>query len=279
MIVKFICTICIVLCSNLSIVAQTLKVVSFNIRYENNKDGINGWNNRKKDLAQFLTDCQLDIICMQEVVSSQLSFVKQSFPRHKCIGVGREDGKTKGEFTVDSSKFEILDSGHFWLSDTLNKPGALGWDAKIPRIVTWARVKHVISNKSIVVINTHLDNLGVMARRKSVDMILDWCNYYIKREPVIISGDFNDSPSSDAYKMMVKKNNHFVDTFVKAKERSGVQYSYHRFGQLTDSLRKRIDYVFVNKKFKILKIEIPKESCINGYYLSDHNPVIVWLKL
>lgn len=279
---KVLLILCIFIYSGCFNAMQPLKIISFNIRCENSKDGIHGWNNRKDNLVAFLKDNNPDIICMQEVVASQLSYLKEKLPKYKSVGVGRQDGKSKGEFTpifYDSAKYELLDNGHFWLSDTIGKPGVLGWDAKIPRIVTWLKLKNVNTQKAFVVVNTHLDHIGMISRKKSAEMILNWCANYVKREPIIICGDFNDSTSSDVYNIMIHNKFHFTDAIISTKERDGVSYTYHKFGQLAESSRKRIDFIFVNKKIKVSKIDIPKEKKINGCYLSDHNPVIAWLKI
>ena len=255
-------------------------MVSLNIRCENKSDGINNWNNRKTNLAVFLKNETPDIICMQEVVISQLKFIKTLLPQYHCVGVGRNDGIDKGEHTpifFDTTKFTMIDHGNFWLSETPDKAGSIGWDAKYPRIATWVHLKNKNSNRTFVVLNTHLDNAGVEARHKGMNLILDSIDHFVKKIPVIITGDFNDAPNSDTYKIAKGGKCLLNDAYTKAKERLGVEYSFHNFGKSAVSKRKRIDYVFVNNMVKILKMDIPKENDSTGSFLSDHNPIITYL--
>ena len=278
-IVNFLLLLIFLLISNCSDYKK-VKIISLNIRCENKNDGINNWNNRKTNLASFLRTETPDIICMQEVVLSQLKFIKTLLPKYHGVGVGRNDGKDDGEHTpifFDTTKFVMVNYGNFWLSETPNKAGAIGWDAKYPRIATWVHLKNKSNNKSFVVLNTHLDNVGVEARRKGMNLILDSVEHFIQKIPVIITGDFNADQNSDTYKIAIGGKYPLHDAFTTAKTRLGVEYSFHNFGKNAENKRKRIDHVFVNNMVKILKMDIPKENDSTGSFLSDHNPIITYL--
>ena len=122
-----------------------------------------------------------------------------------------------------------------------------------------------------------MQNAGVEARHKGMNLILDSIDHFVKKIPVIITGDFNDAPNSDTYKIAKGGKCLLNDAYTKAKERLGVEYSFHNFGKSAVSKRKRIDYVFVNNMVKILKMDIPKENDSTGSFLSDHNPIITYL--
>ena len=90
---------------------KELKVISYNIRYNNPNDGINIWDNRKSTITKFLIDESPDFAGLQEVTYSQLSFLKDSLVNYSFIGVGRDDGKTKGEYSpifYNKKKYKVL---------------------------------------------------------------------------------------------------------------------------------------------------------------------------
>lgn len=60
-------------------------------------------------------------------------------PSYAHVGVGRDDGQTKGEYSpifYDSDKFEQVDWDTIWLSPTPGRVGSKGWDAVSPQTYT-----------------------------------------------------------------------------------------------------------------------------------------------
>lgn len=259
--------------------AFTVKVCSFNIRYDSGIDGINSWENRKSLLINFLNNEKIDIICLQEVLHHQYNYFTQKLVDYQAVGVGRNDGKTKGEYVpifIKKKKFEIVEKGTFWLSENPSVIGSKGWDADQPRIVTWVLIKVRKSGKTFLVANTHFDNIGKIARLESANLIGQWVNS--QPFPVILTGDFNEGPQSRAYSTIVNQH-HIWDCNKIARSLSGVGYTFHSFNHLHQKQRDRIDYVFVKNVKKVKRVEIPREEAINGIFLSDHNPILTILKL
>ena len=278
--IRYLTLILFILASCQATTSNKIKLISFNIRYKNNIDDVNNWDNRKSNLITFLKAEKPDIICLQEVLYTQLTYIDSELTNYCCIGVGRSNGKKDGEYTpifYDTTKLVLVESSNFGLSETPNIIGKIGWDAYCPRIVTWLRLRYKKDNKSFFIANTHLDHKGSVARQQSIKLINDWYRLYIKDEPFVLTGDFNVDPNSLVYKMVVDAPMHLNDAYTNAKKRFGVSYSFHNYGKLATNSRKRIDYVFVNNKFKVKKMDIPKEIDSNGVFLSDHNPVIVHL--
>lgn len=252
-----------------------LNIITFNIRYENKGDGVNSWANRNGYLCEFLRKQQADIVCLQEVLHHQLHDVVASLSEYSYCGVGRNDGKTKGEYApvfYKKSIFEEIEHGTFWLSDHPDLVGSIGWDAKQPRIVTWVILRIKKSGDSIVVFNTHLDDIGKKARVESVKLIMEKISHCSL--PVILTGDFNESPRSKAYQIITDNQNGMMDTDVNNNKRRGVFYTFHNFGKIPLKRRIKIDYVFVKGIKKVKKVIIPQETSVRGIYLSDHNPII-----
>ncbi len=143
---------------------------TFNIRYDNPQDSLNNWQYRKDRVCQFIKDHELDIVGMQEVLHNQFQDLRAGLPEYDGIGVGRDDGKTAGEYAplfYRKDKYEVLDSNTFWLAENSDSVGMMGWDAVCVRIATWAKFKDKATGKIFMAVNTHFDHVGEEARRQS----------------------------------------------------------------------------------------------------------------
>lgn len=260
----------------LEIGAKTnLKIVSFNVRYDSGTDGENNWDNRKENLVGYINRIKADVVCLQEVLYRQQVFIAQAMPGYGDVGIGTYDGGKGGEsepIFYNKKKFKLVDFGHFWLSETPNIVGSLGWGDKHPHMVTWVKLK-ANNGKLFYVLNTHFDWSSSNVRQKSAQLVMRWIKDNINDEPFIVAGDFNSYPESDTYKTMscydIAK-----DSYTAASKRKGVCYSFHDFGRIPEEKRKILDYIFVRNDIKVKKVEIVKEQVRNGCFLSDHNPLI-----
>jgi endonuclease/exonuclease/phosphatase family metal-dependent hydrolase len=258
---------------------QTLKVSTFNIRLDTPVDGINTWSLRKDSVCAFIQKTNLAIFGLQEVKHNQLVDLQGCLLGFSSVGVGRDDGKEGGEYSpvfYDNKRFKLIDSGTFWLSETPTVGGSKGWDAAFPRIVSWVKLKDAVSKRTLFVFNTHFDHIGLEARRKSALLIQQKVAEIAPHSAVIILGDFNSTPNDEAYKTMVAPKKGFSDAHVKAKVSVGEKWSFHGFGSVKPAERLMIDFVFINSKFEALRFE-NRFIEHDGYYLSDHNPLIVTL--
>ena len=150
--------------------SQELNVMTFNIRYNTKNDSLNAWPYRKDNAASQVLFHNVHILGVQEALHEQMMDMGQSLSRFKFTGVGRDDGKTKGEYSAifyDTTRLTLAESKTFWLSLTPEVPGSRGWDANITRIVTWARFRDTRTKKLFFVFNTHFDHIGQEARRES----------------------------------------------------------------------------------------------------------------
>ena len=155
-----------------------INVGQFNIRYENRKDKEqgDGWDSRAQHLYDLVNYEGWDIFGVQEALYGQVNDLAANLDGYDYIGVGRQDGSTKGEFVpifYRKSRIKCLDQGCFWLSETPEVIGSKGWDAKYPRICTWGQFKDLKSGKKFWMFNLHLDHRGVEARRQSCHLVLE----------------------------------------------------------------------------------------------------------
>lgn len=248
---------------------------SFNIRLINEGDAKAGygWDVRKPNAVQYILDNDLDVIGMQEVLYDQKTYLEENLKGYECIGVGRTDGKTKGEYACifyKKDKFEVLDQGNFWLSETPDVPGSRGWDAALERIVTWGKFRDKKSGKIFMAVNTHFDHIGTEARKQSALLIIEKIREIVGKRPAIVTGDFNVTDQDEAYKTMVSNKFVLRDAFKISPSHGGVNYSFHSYAHIPVEKREKIDFIFVTPSVDVIRTGIPKE--VPGHFLSDHNP-------
>ena len=215
---------------------EPVNVMTFNVRYDNPDDSLNNWAYRKDRVAKAIRFYDADIVGTQEVLHNQLVDLQQRLPEYESIGVGREDGKEAGEYSAlwyRKDRFTAKDSGWFWLSETPEVAGSKGWDGACERIATWAILQDKLTGKECFVLNTHLDHVGVAARREGVKLVLDKVQELGGDLPVIVTGDFNAEPESDVIKQVTDTADpeHLTDARTVADLVYGPDWSFPRLRQ------------------------------------------------
>lgn len=255
---------------------EELRVMSFNIRLDHDGDGQHNWLFRKEAAAELLSLENVDIVGTQEVLKNQLNDLLAGASAFASVGVGRFDGDTVGEYSAilyRKARFEVLHSGNFWLSETPEVAGSKGWDAACERIVTWAVMKDLVTSKSFVFLNTHFDHVGRLARKNSAVMLVEKGKEIAGDLPVILTGDFNGTRSSDPIQVILKSN-WLRDSRQLTTKKSGPEWSFHDFGRMAIAERPLIDFVFVTDDLQVNTYKnIFKE--IGDTFYSDHNPILV----
>ncbi|HMR92146.1 MAG TPA: endonuclease/exonuclease/phosphatase family protein [Chitinophagaceae bacterium] len=263
--------------------AQPVKVMTFNIRLNTSSDSLNAWPYRKDKVASQILFHEAHVLGVQEALHDQMEDLKQRLPRYKSIGGGRDDGKTKGEYSAifyDSTRLQALSSGMFWLSETPQVPGSKSWDAAITRMVTWAKFRDRISKKIFFAFNTHFDHIGKEARRQSAHIVLQKVKELAGATPAVITGDFNAEPEDEPVQVITDKSNplHLVD----AKELSATPHygPTGTFNAFKNKERndKPIDYIFLKGKWKVLTHATVSQTW-EGRFASDHFAVLASLQL
>ena len=256
-------------------------LATINIRVPMANDSVNHWDNRKGQVADFVNEKELDIICFQEVHSTQLRYLKKSLADYNIVGNELKKERGEGYLPIFYRKedFTCIDKGTFWLSETPDSAGSKGWDGKHPRRATWVILKCKKNGKSFCVVNTHLDNVGEVANRKGMELIKHRMKVMSDTIPVVLCGDMNFSSVSLSYFSALNDDFMMYDAYQVAKARKGVSYTFHRFGKNPVEKRGMIDFIFVTNQFQVKEIEIPKEEKKNGSYLTDHCPVVAKLSL
>lgn len=266
--------------------SNSINVMSYNIRYDNPEDSLNNWKYRKDIAVQMIKDYQVDILGTQEVLHNQLNDLINGLPNYVAIGVGREDGKQQGEYSAifyNKNRFEELESGYFWLSESPDSVGSKGWDGACERIATWVKLEDKESKGKIFFMNTHLDHVGKIARQEGVTLLLTKANSMANGLPIVITGDFNAEPDSEVIKHVLAKDN-LIQMFDSRKIANKIgdnpegDWTFHGFGEVPEGEREYIDYIFVDGNIEVDEFSI-LPSKINDIYLSDHRSIISKIKL
>lgn len=263
------------LCLNIN--AQSLKVMTFNIRLSLDSDRENSWVNRKDDALKLINYYHPDVMGVQESVPQQMTDIKTGLKNYDFVGVGRDDGADKGEYSAifyDTEKLQVLQSGTFWLSETPEKPSK-GWDAAYNRVCTYALFKTKKGGKKFWAFNVHFDHVGNVAREKSAQLILDKIkNLNTKNLPVVLTGDFNLTDDTKPIKLL---SENLSDSFYHSKKAHyGPTGTFTAFDVNTIP-KDRIDYIFT-KRFECTSIRTINDRRENLLYPSDHFPVLAELQ-
>lgn len=272
-----------------SLSTDELTIVSLNIRYDNPEDGKNKWKKRIPIVRSFFNQSTPDLIGFQEVTHLQLKDLETMLPAYGWVGRGRKDGLMGGEYNpifYRKDRFQLLENATFWLSDTPEDPGSIGWDAQLPRIVTWVKLRDRESGKLIFHFNTHFDNKGIDSRYKSVDLLAGKIEEIAGESAAIATGDFNIRKDHSRYGE--KPYLHLMETFSShlwlesAEFAAEVVLSAGATGNgFEEHWEQRppnaVDYIFVNPHLKVRSYQVDK-IIQNGVFISDHWPVLAVVK-
>lgn len=244
-----------------------MRVLSFNVLCYGNQTHF--WTKRAPKVIQVIKEADPDSFGVQEAHKEWMDVLCAGLPEYSYVGVGRDDGKEKGEYSAvfyKKDKFEVADSGTFWLSETPDKPGK-GWDAVCVRVCSWAKLVEKATGKTYVHMNTHLDHVGVTARVEGVKMIKEKAASF-NGLPVVCTGDFNIDQDTDCYVEMVSGN--MVDAR-KVSPDTDDSFTFHGFKPAR--IKHIIDFVFIDKNsVKPIAFKVINKKIGNRFY-SDHYAV------
>jgi endonuclease/exonuclease/phosphatase family metal-dependent hydrolase len=254
----------------------TLRVMTFNIRYATAPDGENSWANRKDLLLDVIRKFGPDLLGTQEVLASQADFLSRELDGYTLVGVGRDDGKRKGEFSslmYRTARFEARDSGTFWLSESPEVAGSKSWDSSLPRIATWVRLRDKESKAELLFLNTHWDHRGKQARIEAGKIIRQWITDHADKLPVVVTGDLNVNEDHEGILALVAEDAkpRLLDVYraVHPKSRAD-EATFHAFNG--ERRGKRIDFIFASPQLAPTEATIVR-TAKDGRDPSDHYPV------
>ncbi|KAI1122208.1 endonuclease/exonuclease/phosphatase [Nemania abortiva] len=264
--------------------------------------------NSTSSSAEASSSCCAAFICLQEALHGQLVDVlaglndvpredrdekPPSGPNWAHIGVGRDDGNTKGEYSpilYPVRTFTVLESETVWLSPTPDRPSR-GWDAGSIRILTVAVFEHRQTKRQILLANTHLDNVGTKSRAESAKIILATLRRLREKWSapggdlaVLLAGDFNSLPEQEAY-LAIKEDGWMRDLHdeIEIGKRYGESITFTGFDPETEDEKGRIDFIWLGSgssdsskrdPWNPVGYAVLPNLFENGVYLSDHRAVV-----
>lgn len=252
----------------------SLKVMTYNLRYGDATLAESG--SRKDTLLLSLGHHMPDVLGVQEANEPWMEILAQGLEEYAYVGVGRDDGIASGEFSAifyRADRFEVVDQGTFWLSDTPDRP-SFGWGANNRRICTWAYLRNLETGEVTAHFNTHLDHESLDARVNGIALILERIEQ--SPHPAILTGDLNFLEGSELYEALDDSN------LTDAKFEADVMFPFATINWFatTEDTGVVIDFVFVEEgAFEVRKYEVDASWRHAGLPVSDHYPVIVELEL
>jgi endonuclease/exonuclease/phosphatase family metal-dependent hydrolase len=269
-----------------------LRVMSFNVRFaragHSEMATENNWNDpkypRRERAVRVIQENGPDLLGVQEAREEQIADLKQALPEYEFYGLGRDDGKTAGEFSgifFRKNRFAQEAAGSFWLSATPDKPGTTFSFNKLPRIASWVRLKDRELNREFVLLNMHWDHQDEKAREKTAELVRERLDKIGGDLPLVVTGDLNSFEDTLAYKTLVGKvdssGRKLADSYRELHpERSPNEASFDDWRGKTKG--SRIDFILHTSEFTPMAAEIVRTS-YDGHWPSDHYPVTATLKL
>lgn len=257
----------------LTMQAQDLKIISYNIRLEIDSDGPNHWNNRREFLARQVAFYHPDFMGIQEGKIRQLTYLDSLLTDYDYIGRGRDDSPGQGEYSAifyDKTRFRLISDATFWLSDTPDKVSK-GWDAMFERVCTYGLFEDKKTRRRLYVFNTHLDHVGQTARRKGAELIWQTIEKVNAQGfPVILTGDFNSEPDSEVYRFLSSRMDDARRTSQQPPFGPSGTFNAFEFHKPVTTL---IDYIFTSRHNVTVRKYAVLSDSKDCRYPSDHLPV------
>lgn len=251
---------------------QTLRLMTFNVRQLDADDGPNAWPFRRDNVVRTFLECAPDVVGTQELFVEQAQYIAARVPRLAWFGSGRYgDGRDKhnGIF-YRRDRFEVVDKGDLWLSETPNVPGSCSWNILKPRMISWARLKPA-AGPEFCLFNTHFPYRRVVeedARRNTARMILERLAGLPSALPVVLTADANSEAGGEIYRTLTAR---FRDVWTEAASRVGPEGTFNGFAKTIST--RRIDWILYRADWTVRLAETVTRR-ENGRYPSDHFPVI-----
>ena len=275
--------------------AVKLRVGTYNIRTMGADKGTpNAWEERKEDVVALIRKLNLDAFGLQEVTAGQKEFLLKALPEYDMVGEFRGAGKRRGEASSVcylKSRFAVVKTGTFWLSETPEVPGSKSWNTAYPRVCTWVQLRDMKSGRTFCFANTHTDHKSGLARTEGMKLIVRRMSGFAPDGmPVVFTGDHNCSERSEAAKTVsavLKDTFHATETPPVGPYRTYNGFTWRESPPATETLTlppekrsARGDYIYVSKDIRVKSYACHDEARPDTkLYPADHFPVTAEIEL
>lgn len=256
-------------CRSLPPESAPLRVMTLNVRLPLEADGPNRWEMRRDAMSRLIDDSAPDFVGTQELMRTQADDLAARLPQYAWFGIGRRGGALDEHMGVFYRRdaWRLVESGHFWLSDTPHVPGSISWGHPYPRMASWGLFERRADGLRLQLYNTHLPYRPEdgQARLRGAALILDRLAG-MPRGPAIVLGDFNDAPGSAVHRRLTAV---LGDAWERAPRREGPAGTFHGFSGIPGT---RIDWVLYRglRPRTVRTLATP----VDGRHVSDHFPVL-----
>lgn len=245
-----------------------MRALTFNVRTALASDGADAWPARRDHAASLLRFHAPDVVGLQEAVPDQLDDLRARLD-YEWVGSPRSEGDEHTPVGYDPGRFALLEADTFWLSRS-PETESVGWDGAHPRIATWARLRERDGDEEWLVVSTHLDHEGGVARERGAELLAERVPPLTEGAPAVLLGDLNCTPASPPYRALVGDGTGpFRDARVRSPFHHGPDGTVHGF---TGTAGERIDYVLV--RGADVERHATLTDHLDGRYPSDHFPVV-----
>ena len=248
--------------------------MSFNIRVQTTSDtGVKSWDNRKQNVANYILNSGMDVVCLQEVRKTQYEYLAPILSgKYELLYYERESGSNpEGLMICYAKDFELVKNEMYWLSETPDVMSK-GWGASYYRICANVLLKDS-DGVYLNIANTHLDHKVEAAQVNGLELIMDRMSF---EYPTFVCGDFNTWKGSNSYNVI---NDYMWDTQDLADE-SDTGITFNSWGTADKAdLSLKIDYWFVNEVVDVLTFDIMDDTVSEGVYYSDHFAISTKVRL
>lgn len=253
---------------------NNIKVISFNVRMNTTADGDNRWDNRKHAAVNMINAEKPTVFGLQEALPEQVAFLDENLPQYDYIGVGRDDGISKGEHMAIfylKDEVELLDGGTFWLSETPDVPSK-GWDAACFRSCTWTKMRMKGTGAEFAYLNTHLDHVGKTSQREGLALMVERCAQIVpKGMTAFVSADFNSVTSDPIYEPLKADMQDSREVAPKTDRRA--TYNAFKVGN-ENKPEWVIDHIFF-RGANVHEFRVLRDENYGAPFISDHYPVVM----
>lgn len=254
-----------------------VNVLSFNIRYGTANDREDAWPKRREQVFEVIRKSKADFCGLQEALRFQLDEIRAAVEGYEELGVGRDDGKKRGEYSAilyRRDRWRLQHGETLWLSESPATPGSTSWGNQLPRVVTWGRFVERTTGRVVCVFNTHFDHQSAASRLRSAEFLAALLAREAGGVPLVLTGDFNAGELSPPI-LRLKQTGQasevpLRDTFRVLHPDAQQVGTFHGFRGGTAG--EKIDYVFCNASARVKSAEILRQHR-DGRYPSDHYPI------
>jgi len=244
-------------------------VMTFNLRFATPLDGPNEWQFRRDLVVDLIHRRRPDLLGTQEGTVPMLRELSAHLPEYLPLTAHRQVDETCQYPTIfyRAGCFTVQESGEFWLSQTPEVHRSRSWDSAFPRLATYGLLREAGRTESFYFIDTHLDNISPEARLQGARMIRD--RFAPSNRPLILAGDFNESPGSAVYRELIGEGRPFLDTWRALHPEGQEATTQHDFDGKPRGAR--IDWILATPAFRVPRVAIVTSHQDNRYP-SDHFP-------